>query len=79
VRLQVLDDGPGIAPQDRARVFDRFYRAAGQAEWGSGLGLSIVRSVAEAHGATVTLDDAPSGSGLLVTVAFGQASCVPAH
>lgn len=70
VLLQVLDDGPGIAPADRARVFDRFYRAAGQAEWGSGLGLSIVRSIAEAHGAEITLDDGPSGRGLLVTVAF---------
>jgi two-component system OmpR family sensor kinase len=74
VRLQVLDDGPGIAPEDRARVFDRFYRAAGQAEWGSGLGLSIVRSIAEAHGAAVTLGDGPSGRGLLVTVVFRSAS-----
>lgn len=74
VLLQVLDDGPGIPPADRERVFDRFYRAAGQAEWGSGLGLSIVRSIAEAHGATVKLDDAPSGPGLLVTVAFKGAS-----
>jgi two-component system OmpR family sensor kinase len=70
VLLQVLDDGPGIPPADRERVFDRFYRSAGQAEWGSGLGLSIVRSVAEAHGAAVTLGDAPSGRGLLVTVTF---------
>lgn len=71
VLLQVLDNGPGIAPADRERVFDRFYRAAGQAEWGSGLGLSIVRSIADAHGAKVMLGDAPSGRGLLVTVTFG--------
>lgn len=62
--------GPGIAPADRERVFDRFYRAAGNAEWGSGLGLSIVRSIADAHGATVTLGDGPFGRGLLVTVRF---------
>jgi len=72
VLLRVLDDGPGIAAADRERVFDRFYRSAGQAEWGSGLGLSIVRTVAEAHGATVTLGDAPSGRGLLVMVAFSR-------
>jgi two-component system OmpR family sensor kinase len=70
VQLQVLDDGPGIAPVDRERVFDRFYRTAGNAEWGSGLGLSIVRSIADAHGATVTLGDGPFGRGLLVTVRF---------
>jgi two-component system OmpR family sensor kinase len=70
VVLQVLDDGPGIAPADRERVFDRFYRAAGQAEWGSGLGLSIVRSIAEAHGARIAIGDAPFGRGLLVMVAF---------
>jgi two-component system OmpR family sensor kinase len=74
VVLRVFDDGPGIAPTDRERVFDRFYRAAGQAEWGSGLGLSIVRSIADAHGATVTLEDAQSGRGLLVTVRFSKAS-----
>ena len=68
--LQVSDTGPGIAPADRARVFDRFYRGAGHAEWGSGLGLAIVRSIAEAHCATVTLDDGPAGRGLLVTVRF---------
>ncbi|MGO4478205.1 ATP-binding protein [Massilia sp. 2TAF26] len=70
VLLQVADDGIGIPPAERERVFDRFYRGAGHAEWGSGLGLSIVRSVANAHGATVTLGDGPTGRGLLVTVRF---------
>lgn len=70
IALQVADDGIGIAPAERDRVFDRFYRGAGHAEWGSGLGLSIVRSVANAHRATVTLDDGPAGRGLLVTVRF---------
>lgn len=68
--LQVADDGIGIAPAERERVFDRFYRGAGHAEWGSGLGLSIVRSVANAHGATMVLGDMPTGRGLLVTVRF---------
>ncbi|WP_229503871.1 ATP-binding protein [Massilia putida] len=70
--LQVADDGIGIAPTERARVFDRFYRGAGHAEWGSGLGLSIVRSVANAHQATVALCDGPTGRGLLVTVRFSM-------
>lgn len=70
VTLQVADDGIGIAPAERDRVFDRFYRAPGHAEWGSGLGLSIVRSVANAHKANVTLSDGPTGRGLLVTVLF---------
>lgn len=70
ILLQVLDNGPGIALADRERVFDRFYRAAGNAEWGSGLGLSIVRSIADAHGATITLGAGPFGRGLLATVRF---------
>ena len=50
--LRVRDHGPGIAPEDRPLVFERFYRsAAARAMPGSGLGLSIVREVAEAHGA----------------------------
>ena len=70
--LQVADDGIGIPAAERERVFDRFYRGAGHAEWGSGLGLSIVRSVARAHRATVTLGDGPAGKGLLVSVRFSR-------
>jgi len=69
-RLTVSDDGPGIPAAERARVFDRFYRRAGTAPPGSGLGLSIVKTIAEAHGATITLGDGPSGKGLSVTVSF---------
>jgi two-component system, OmpR family, sensor kinase len=69
-RLTVTDDGPGIPPQDRARVFDRFYRRAGTAQPGSGLGLAIVKAIAKAHGATVSLADGPAGKGLAVTVSF---------
>ncbi|WP_306321232.1 MULTISPECIES: HAMP domain-containing sensor histidine kinase [unclassified Streptomyces] len=51
VRVEVLDRGPGIAPDDTDRVFDRFYRApAARSLPGSGLGLSIVREVATTHG-----------------------------
>jgi two-component system, OmpR family, sensor kinase len=69
-RLSVSDDGPGIAPAERARVFDRFYRRAGTEPPGSGLGLAIVKAIADAHGATVQLADGPSGRGLTVSVWF---------
>ena len=52
----ITDQGPGIAEADRPFVFDRFYRAtAARAEPGSGLGLSIVRQIAETHGGTVAV------------------------
>jgi two-component system sensor histidine kinase MprB len=64
--LRVRDHGPGIAPEDREHVFDRFYRAANaRSQPGSGLGLAIVREVAEAHGGTVEADEAPGGGALL--------------
>jgi two-component system OmpR family sensor kinase len=69
--LQVADTGPGIPPHERARVFDRFYRGQGNEAWGSGLGLSIVSSIAAAHGASVSLADGEGGTGLLVKVCFG--------
>ena len=65
--LEVADTGPGIAPEERARVFDRFYRVAGGGASGSGLGLSIAERVAHAHGARIDLDEAAEG-GLLVRV-----------
>jgi two-component system, OmpR family, sensor kinase len=77
-RLTVTDDGPGIAPEDRARVFDRFYRRAGTAPPGSGLGLAIVKAIADAHGASVALSDPPSGRGLTVTVTFPPRSAADA-
>ncbi|MGK2897593.1 MAG: ATP-binding protein [Burkholderiaceae bacterium] len=71
--LRVDDAGPGIPPEERARVFDRFYRHAAGGEAGTGLGLAIVRSIAERHGASVTLADSPLG-GLRVEVRFAPAS-----
>lgn len=69
--LDVLDTGSGIAAEERGRVFDRFYRAQGDATPGSGLGLAIVKSVADAHGANVTLDARADGAqGLRVSVRF---------
>ncbi|MGH8171271.1 MAG: ATP-binding protein [Steroidobacteraceae bacterium] len=68
--VKVVDDGPGIAREERERVFDRFYRKPGTRSPGSGLGLAIVQAIAAAHGATVTLGEGPDGRGLAVTVAF---------
>jgi two-component system OmpR family sensor kinase len=67
--LEVQDTGPGIAAEERERVFDRFYRSEAAAEGGTGLGLAIVRRIAERHGATVELLDA-GGPGLLARVTF---------
>ena len=67
--LAVADDGPGIPPEDRGRVFDRFYRRGGGSEAGSGLGLAIVKAIADRHGAKVSLGDTPGG-GLTVRVEF---------
>jgi two-component system OmpR family sensor kinase/two-component system sensor histidine kinase QseC len=67
--LQVSDGGAGIPPEERERVFDRFYRRAAAAEGGSGLGLAIVKAIADRHGARLTLGDSPSG-GLTVSVLF---------
>ncbi|MGQ0801550.1 MAG: sensor histidine kinase [Pseudomarimonas sp.] len=73
-RLMVIDSGIGIPPAQRERVFDRFYRLGGDRNEsqvvGCGLGLSIVRQVAELHGATVSMSDAPAGQGLCVAVDF---------
>lgn len=70
VALLVTDTGPGIAPAERARVTERFYRVLGSGEEGSGLGLSIVSQVAELHGATLALHAADGASGLRAEVMF---------
>ena len=71
--VEVEDTGPGIAPQERERVFERFYRAATAASGGSGLGLSIVREIAALYGASVEIIDPPKGEGTLVRVTFPDA------
>lgn len=58
VRLWVRDEGVGIAPDEQQWVFERFARAEGATAEGSGLGLTIVRSIAQAHGGDVVLESA---------------------
>lgn len=71
--IEIEDDGPGVAPADRERVFDRFYRGEDVAADGSGLGLAIVRNIAQAHHARVSLHDGRNGRGLRVRVSFDNA------
>jgi signal transduction histidine kinase len=61
-RLVVCDDGPGVPPDLAPRLFERFVRGAGDRGGSSGLGLSIVQAVADAHGGEVVLDT-PAGGG----------------
>ncbi len=68
--FEVEDTGPGIPAGERERVFDRFYRASGVAQGESGLGLSIVRRIAERHHGKVELADGTGGRGLVARVRF---------
>lgn len=74
VEVSVADEGPGMTPEDAARVFDRFYRvdvSRARSRGGSGLGLSIVASIVEAHGGQVRLESAV-GRGTTVTLTLAR-------
>ncbi len=68
--LVIEDDGPGIPEQDRERVFERFQRLADSSIDGCGLGLAIVREIAQMHAATVSLAEGSEGIGTRVCVRF---------
>lgn len=71
LEIAVADNGEGIAPEHLDRVFERFYRvdpARSRASGGTGIGLAIVRAIAEAHGGTVTAASPGTGSGTTVTL-----------
>lgn len=68
--LRIIDTGSGIPANERERVFDRFYRCEGAEVIGSGLGLSIVRNIAEIHSAIVSILDNSNKQGLVVTIKF---------
>jgi signal transduction histidine kinase len=70
VRLGVHDDGPGVAPAERARLGERFFRVLGTGQAGNGLGLSIVARIATLHGARLQFVDGLDGRGLAVLLDF---------
>ena len=61
VRLSVTDQGPGIPPSERERVFDRFYQVSGHDKGGSGLGLAISKTLAEGMSGEIGVEEAPDG------------------
>jgi two-component system sensor histidine kinase TctE len=82
VDIEVEDTGPGIAPAERPKVVERFYRILGREGDGSGLGLAIVREIATMHGGTLTLEDhiyqaAPRLVGTLVRVSLPISKTTP--
>lgn len=79
VRLRVRDHGMGIAPQDQARIFERFERAVSSRHFGGlGLGLWIVRQVVEAHGGHIRVVSAP-GEGAEFTVELPLSPSADSH
>jgi two-component system sensor histidine kinase TctE len=71
--IEVEDDGPGIAPEQRARVVERFYRAPGTSGDGCGLGLAIVAEIARAHRAVLSIGSGAHDVGARVRVTFPAA------
>jgi two-component system OmpR family sensor kinase len=69
-RLGIADQGPGIPPELRRKVFERFYRIPGQDQPGSGLGLAIAERAAERNRGAIRLEGREDGRGLCVTVEF---------
>jgi two-component system OmpR family sensor kinase len=77
-RIDVVDSGIGLSADDQARVFDRFYKQDGsRSRGGSGLGLSIVRAIAGAHGGTATVHSTP-GQGSTFSLTFPTTHVPPA-
>jgi two-component system sensor histidine kinase KdpD len=74
--LSVADRGPGIAPANLPRIFDKFFRAPGAPAGGSGLGLTIVKGFVEAHGGSVSAENRPGG-GAVFTIRLPQSAKPP--
>jgi two-component system sensor histidine kinase QseC len=72
ISLSVSDNGPGIPASELDKLGERFYRPLGTSASGSGLGLSIVKRIAEIHAASLRLATLETGNGLRVTVIFSS-------
>ena len=70
--VSVADRGPGVRPEDRDHMFDRFWRVKGSRGSGAGLGLAIVKEIMKAHQGGVQVDDNPGG-GAVFTLLFTRA------
>jgi two-component system sensor histidine kinase QseC len=72
IMLQVADNGPGVPPAYRKRIFERFYRVLGNKAHGTGLGLAIVQQIADLHQATITLESThpETETGFCITIEF---------
>ncbi|MBE1161404.1 sensor histidine kinase [Dyella acidiphila] len=68
--LEVADDGPGVPEAEREAIFTRFYRASAAATQGSGIGLSLVASIARLHDATIETGPGELGQGLRIRILF---------
>lgn len=66
--VTIADTGPGIAPEDLAHIFDRYWRPKGSEQEGTGLGLYIARGIVEAHGGRVWAESSPQGATLVFTL-----------
>lgn len=75
MQLSVSDDGPGIAPAEHARVFDRFYRGEGQDAPGTGLGLAIVKKAVSNLGGSIRIGPGIQGLGVSFVVVFERPVC----
>ncbi|AKJ28055.1 ATP-binding protein [Caldimonas brevitalea] len=78
-RLKVADNGPGVPPHERERIFNRFYRVPGAGGRGSGIGLSLVARIAQLHQARIGVGDGLDGAGFAIWVDFELAGAPPAQ
>jgi signal transduction histidine kinase len=79
VRFTVADEGPGVRPEHRVRLFQRYFRAEERGR-GAGLGLYIARGIVEAHGGRIWLEpDEQPGARFSFTLPLAQADCAPAR